>query len=73
MIYNSQRQCFFKSVIPRGKKQYRILYDPEIIQGVYFRSTRINTTITRKVFYRFLIGLKHFKEEVCRYLMVKTG
>ena len=42
------------------------------IQGVFFRSTRINTTITRKIITRFLIGWKHFEEKVCRYKMVKT-
>ena len=42
------------------------------IQGVFFRSTRINTTITRKIINRFLIGLQHFKEEAYRYKIVKT-
>ena len=35
--------------------------------GCFFRSTRINTTITRKVFIRFFIRLKHFKEEISCY------
>ena len=41
------------------------------IYRVFFGLTRINTTINRKV-NRFLIGLKHFKEEAYRYEMVKT-
>ena len=35
--------------------------------GCFFRSTRINISITKKVFIRFFIRLKHFKEEIWCY------
>ena len=38
----------------------------------FFSSTNTNITITRKDINRILIGLKHFKKEVCRYMMMKS-
>ena len=42
------------------------------MDGRFFNSTNTHITITQKVIDRILIGLKHFKDEVVRYRMVKS-
>ena len=42
------------------------------IYRVFFSSTNTDITITRKVIYTILIGLKHFEDKDCRYEMVKS-
>ena len=71
-LLNSYRRRWGKGAKFENLDKIKAHYLPQLHRVLFFSSTQVNITETRKVINTILIGLKHFKQEVWCYKLVKS-